>query len=211
MRTGVAAKLFAACLGCSLVDLAVLDFVVGPEALRDDPTAIDTQSHGDVSPRRRPALGVQESGAGSVPTSTLPAPTSTGSETNGNVPARTRTPAAGRRVVARFDSESPIADDAELRALAASMLADPTAEIVLEGHADQRGDPERNRMLSLERAKWAQTRLVELGVSASRIAVVGVGAERPRESGEDDAAVASNRRVEVRWITGTPPAEDGDR
>ncbi len=201
MRSGVAAKLFAACLGCSLVDLVVLDFVVGPDALRDDTTAVATQS---------PALAAPESGAAAVPTSTLPAPTA-GSETDGSVPARTRTPAGGRRVVARFDSESPIADDTELRALAASMLADPTAEIVLEGHADQRGDPERNRMLSLERAKWAQTRLVELGVSASRIAVVGVGAERPRETGEDDAAVASNRRVEVRWITGTPPAEDGDR
>lgn len=210
MRSGVAAKLFAACLGCSLVDLVVLDFVVGPDALRDDPAATDTQSHGDEAQRRRLALEIPESGA-AVPTSTLPSPTSTGSGTNGDVPARTRTPAVGRRVVARFDSESPIADDTELRALAASMLADPTAEIVLEGHTDQRGDPERNRMLSLERAKWAQTRLVELGVSASRIAVVGVGAERPREIGEDDAAVASNRRVEVRWITGTPPAEDGDR
>ena len=209
MRSGVAAKLFAACLGCSLVDLVVLDFVVGPEALRDEPTALVAESRRDEPPRRRATLEVPEARSAAVATSTLPAPTTTGSESNGSVP--TRAPAGGRRVVARFDSESPIADDTDLRALAASMLADPTAEIVLEGHTDQRGDPERNRMLSLERAKWAQARLVELGVSASRIAVVGVGAERPREMGEDDAAVASNRRVEVRWITGTPPAENGDR
>ena len=58
---------------------------------------------------------------------------------------------------------------------------------------------------SLERAKWAQNRLVELGVGASRIAVVGIGAERPRETGDGDAAVASNRRVEVRWILGDSP------
>ena len=204
MRSGVAAKLFAACLGCSLVDLVVLDFVVGPEALRED--AADAQSPGDEPPRRRSLAA--EAGAAAAATSSVAVPARPASETHGGA---TPAPAAGRRVVARFESDSPIADDTELRALAASMLADPTAEIVLEGHADQRGDPERNRMLSLDRAKWAQTRLVELGVSASRIAVVGVGAERPRETAEDDAAIANNRRVEVRWITGTPPADDGDR
>jgi peptidoglycan-associated lipoprotein len=193
MRSGIAAKLFAACLGCSLVDLVVLDFVVGPDALREDVTAADAQGAVAVPP---PDASVQA------------VATATATATTADREATTR-PGSGRRVVARFESDSPIADDTELRALAVSMLADPSAEIVLEGHADQRGDPERNRMLSLERAKWAQTRLVELGVSASRIAVVGVGAERPRET--DDAAIASNRRVEVRWITGAPPADNGDR
>jgi outer membrane protein OmpA-like peptidoglycan-associated protein len=200
MRSGVAAKLFAACLCCSLVDLVALDFVVGPAALRDDVTANDAQTGPTAA----------STDATTSPTSTLtsPTPTPTAPPAAASGEPATR-PASGRRVVARFDSDSPIADDTDLRTLAASMLADPSAEIVLEGHTDQRGDPERNRMLSLERAKWAQTRLVELGVSSSRIAVVGVGAERPRET--DDAAIASNRRVEVRWITGTPPAEIGDR
>jgi peptidoglycan-associated lipoprotein len=199
MRSGVAAKLFAACLGCSLVDLAVLDFVVGPEALREGPTLVAPDAG-------RATESVQDAGVSATATATTTTPTA--ATDGGRAPARA---GSGRRVVARFDSEQPSADDTELRALAAAMIADPTAEIVLEGHSDQRGDPERNRMLSLDRAKWAQTRLVELGVSASRIAVVGVGAERPRETGEDDTAVAANRRVEVRWITGTPPAEDGDR
>lgn len=202
MRSGVAAKLFAACLGCSLIDLVVLDFVVGPAALREDVTMMDAQS---VS---TDAVGDAASAPEAIATANE-ASTAT-AFADGGLEAR---PAAadGRRVVARFDSDQPSTDDTALRALATSMLADPSAEIVLEGHTDQRGDPERNRMLSLERAKWAQNRLVELGVSATRIAVVGVGAERPRETGEDDAAIASNRRVEVRWITGTPPAADGDR
>ena len=212
MRSGVAAKLFVACLGCSLVDLVILDFVVGPEALRDELTTADTQSDGASLPSLRTSStqAFEDAGAARPETvaTTTPSPATSVVEAGREGPTRTAT---GRRVVARFDSEQPSADDTELRALAAAMLADPNAEIVLEGHTDQRGDPERNRMLSLERAKWAQTRLVELGVSASRIAVVGVGAERPRETGEDDAAVAANRRVEVRWITGTPPSEDGDR
>lgn len=197
MRSEVAGKLFAACLCCSVVDLVVLDFVVGPEALRDGATTSDAQGGASAS--------LADGGAAAATVAPVPAPQPAAT----GVPAPTTRPSGGRRVVARFDSDSPSADDTELRALAAAMLADPTAEIVLEGHTDQRGDPERNRMLSLERAKWAQTRLVELGVSASRIAVVGVGAERPRET--DDAAIAENRRVEVRWITGTPPAEIGDR
>lgn len=207
MRSGVAAKLFAACLGCSVVDLVVLDFVVGPAALRDEPMVADGQA---PEPSGRAPLATRDPGDATVGSATGPASPVDASA----APGRRATEggaASVRRVVARFESEQPSADDTELRALAASMLADPSAEIILEGHADQRGDPERNRMLSLERAKWAQARLVELGVSASRIAVVGIGAERPRETGDDDAAVASNRRVEVRWITGTPPSEDGDR
>jgi peptidoglycan-associated lipoprotein len=105
----------------------------------------------------------------------------------------------------------PTANDEDLRALAAEMLADPTSEIMLEGHTDQRGDPVRNRALSLERATWAQAKLVELGVSATRIAVVGLGAERPLYTGDDDAAVASNRRVELRWLSSSPSRENGDR
>jgi peptidoglycan-associated lipoprotein len=91
------------------------------------------------------------------------------------------------------------------------MKADPTTRIVLEGHADQYGDLSHNRTLSLDRAKWAQARLVELGVSAARIEVIAHGAERPIAEGDDDAAVASNRRVEFRWIPRSPAPEDGDR
>ena len=204
MRSGVAAKLFAACLGCSLVDLVVLDFIVGPEALRNDPP----RAAPDGGRTTEAPLDARAAPPAIATTATVSA--AANATDSGREPPRAAA-GSGRRVVARFDSEQPSADDTELRALSAAMLADPTAEIVLEGHSDPRGDPERNRMLSLERAKWAQTRLVELGVSASRIAVVGVGAERPRETGEDDTAGAANRRVEVRWITGTPPSEDGDR
>lgn len=207
MRSAVAGKLFAACLFCSVFDLVLVDIVVGPAALRPP----DADAGALVVPTAI-AMAITDAEATSAPSAasidSAPARPSSPSP-----PAQPLSPPqrSGRRVVARFDSDQPSADDTELRKLAAAMLADPSAEIVLEGHTDQRGDPERNRMLSLERAKWAQNRLVELGVGASRIAVVGIGAERPRETGDGDAAIASNRRVEVRWISGTPPAEDGDR
>jgi len=80
---------------------------------------------------------------------------------------------------------------------------------VLEGHADRNGDRAYNRTLSLERARWAQARLVELGVPAERVEVIAHGADRPLTDSAVDAAVASNRRVEARWLPSA--ADDGDR
>jgi len=112
-------------------------------------------------------------------------------------------------VVARFDIDQPNASWDDLAFLAASMKADPRRRVVLEGHADRKGDRVYNRTLSFERARWAQGRLVELGVDARRIEVIAHGADRPLSDGPDDAAVASNRRVEARWLPSAP--DDGDR
>lgn len=193
---GTARYVFYGCLAASVVDLILVDFAVGPLALRTEPAS------GLVAEPPSP-LPIVTPAAESNPAASAPraAPTD----------AALAAPSAKHPspwVVARFDSEQLVARDNDLPALAAALRADPGAEIVLEGHADQRGEPARNRALSVERATWAQSRLVELGVSATRIAVVGIGAERPAAQGEDDAAVASNRRVEVRWLTGSPSRED---
>jgi hypothetical protein len=193
MISGTSARyVFAACLCASVVDLVVVDLVLGPLALAAEPVPIAAPTTPTPTP---------------IPTPTptpVPAPTV--------LPASVARPArAHSRVVARFESDQPVGTDEELRAVATAMIADPTAEIVLEGHTDQRGDPDKNQTLSVERATWARNRLVELGVSASRIAVVGLGSERPLDKGDDDAAIANNRRVEVRWLSGSPSAEAGDR
>ena len=211
MISGTAAKyVFAACLSASVVDLVVVDFVLGPLAL--GPEAPPTSA---AIAAATEAGGAGTAAATGLPTMTataLPTATATATDaTDATDAGRPRTVRARTRVVARFDSDQPIGSDDELRALATAMIADPYAEIVLEGHTDQRGDPDRNQSLSVERATWARNRLVELGVSASRIAVVGLGSERPLDKGDDDAAIANNRRVEVRWLTGSPSAEEGDR
>jgi peptidoglycan-associated lipoprotein len=202
MISGVAARyVFAACLAASVVDLLIVDFVIGPMAFE----------RGSDAAAATAALPLDAAGGAAQAEPTGTAVALDPSDAGAGAGAEPRAPRPRSRVVARFDSDQQAANDDELRALAAAMLADPTAEIVLEGHTDQRGDPEKNRLLSLERATWAQSRLVDAGVSASRIAVVGIGAERPLEHGDDDAAVASNRRVEVRWISGAPSRDDGDR
>jgi OOP family OmpA-OmpF porin len=102
--------------------------------------------------------------------------------------------------VARFDTEAKEpADLSGVRALAAAMIEDHSAVVVLEGHTDTRGNEDYNQKISLARAEWVKSRLVELGVSAERIQTVGLGATRPLRSDNIDAQ-AINRRVEVRWL-----------
>ena len=212
MIRGLAAKyLFAACLSASVVDLVIADFVLGPLALQPpSPPGMASPTPSTPPPPDRAEVAAAPRVA---------APTATATAVVSATPSATTLPTTRprSRVVARFDSDQQAANEDDLRALAKAMIADPSAEIVLEGHTDQRGDAARNRTLSLDRATWAKGRLVELGVNPSRIAVVGLGAERPLGTGDDDASIASNRRVEVRWLSGSPmppPAPsstDGDR
>jgi peptidoglycan-associated lipoprotein len=211
MRGAHAARyLFAACLCASTVDLIVVDGVVGPMALRGEPSS-PTESAASVaagSAATAPAQRLAMNGtAGASATSGTEAASSPATATA----TATARPPLAPRVVARFESDQPVATWEDLRPLAAEMKADPQARIVLEGHADPYGDPAHNRTLSLDRAKWAQARLVELGVSAARLEVIAHGAERPLDEGGDDAAVASNRRVEFRWLPSSPSREDRGR
>jgi outer membrane protein OmpA-like peptidoglycan-associated protein len=76
-------------------------------------------------------------------------------------------------------------------------LAGPTSEIVLEGHADYRGDESLNKTLSKDRAITVQKQLVHLGIERSRIRVGYVG---------EDAATGElwrDRRVDIQITGGT--------
>jgi OOP family OmpA-OmpF porin len=112
------------------------------------------------------------------------------------IPAPARVPT----IVARFDSASKEpSDQSAIRTLATAMIEDHDVMIVLEGHSDTRGGEDYNHTISLERANWVKSRLVELGVSPDRIETVGLGATRPLRSDNPDAP-SVNRRVEVRWL-----------
>ena len=68
-------------------------------------------------------------------------------------------------------------------------------DIVIGGHADNRGTREYNLALSERRAQSVRDYMVGLGVSADRITVVPYGKERPAVTGNNDAAWAENRRA----------------
>lgn len=94
----------------------------------------------------------------------------------------------------------------EARALLDAKLpllrANANIRIRIAGHADERGSDEYNVALSQRRAAAAKKYLVDQGIPADRIDVVGFGEERPAAMGSDETAWAKNRRDEFEIIVG---------
>lgn len=94
-------------------------------------------------------------------------------------------------------------DSAELSAEARSTLEEnsrwfrrfPDAQIVLEGHCDERGTEEYNLALGESRARTTREYLVQLGINPARLEPVSFGEERPFVKGSNEAAWAKNRRT----------------
>ncbi len=74
----------------------------------------------------------------------------------------------------------------------------PDLKLSIDGHTDNEGTPERNKLLSERRANSVLTFLVSRGVSSSRIIAKGFGQDSPIDSNETEAGRAKNRRVELR-------------
>ena len=66
--------------------------------------------------------------------------------------------------------------------------------VVLEGHADERGTREYNLALGERIAHAAKDYLMTYGISANRISVISYGKERPVDSGSNPLAWSKNRR-----------------
>lgn len=77
------------------------------------------------------------------------------------------------------------------------LLANPTAKVRLEGHADERGTTEYNIALGERRANAVQSALTAQGVAPAQMSVISYGEERPVATGSDEAAYAQNRRVQI--------------
>jgi len=75
------------------------------------------------------------------------------------------------------------------------MKANPTTEIQIEGHCDERGSVEYNLALGERRANAVREYLTRLGVDASKLSVISYGKERLADPGHDEAAWAQDRRA----------------
>ena len=81
-----------------------------------------------------------------------------------------------------------------LRAQAAWLRKNSDINVVLEGHADERGTREYNLALGERRANSAKDYLMTYGISSDRISVLSYGKERPIDSGSTPLAWSKNRR-----------------
>jgi peptidoglycan-associated lipoprotein len=75
-----------------------------------------------------------------------------------------------------------------------ALLNSPNAELLIEGHCDERGTVEYNLALGQRRANSARDYLISLGMSAAKLSTVSYGEEKPLDPGQNEQAWARNRR-----------------
>jgi peptidoglycan-associated lipoprotein len=80
---------------------------------------------------------------------------------------------------------------------ARSIKADRLRKVAIEGHTDERGGREYNLALGQKRAEAVRSALVLLGLSDSQLEAVSFGKEKPAVQGDDENAMAKNRRAEI--------------
>lgn len=81
-------------------------------------------------------------------------------------------------------------------AVASYLKANAGADLLIEGHCDERGTDGYNLGLGERRALALREALVGAGIAASRIQTVSYGEARPVEPGHNEAAWSKNRRGE---------------
>ncbi len=73
----------------------------------------------------------------------------------------------------------------------------PSRNVILEGHADERGSREYNIALGEQRAKSIARMMKMQGVNSRQLEIVSYGEEKPDSDGMDETSWQLNRRVEV--------------
>jgi peptidoglycan-associated lipoprotein len=71
----------------------------------------------------------------------------------------------------------------------------PDANVVIEGHCDERGTNAYNISLGERRAESAKAFLENLGISGMRMTTISYGEEKPVDMGHNEEAWAKNRRA----------------
>ena len=70
-------------------------------------------------------------------------------------------------------------------------------QISIYGHTDESGEEDYNQKLSERRALSVARYLIDGGVAAERIVIIGYGETRPSTSSETVVGRARNRRIEL--------------
>ncbi|MFG1489877.1 peptidoglycan-associated lipoprotein Pal, partial [Oceanospirillum sp. HFRX-1_2] len=99
-----------------------------------------------------------------------------------------------------FDTSVIREDSREILDLHVAYLRlNPSQNVVLEGHADERGTREYNNALGERRGNAVKDYFMVQGVNADQIEVISYGEEKPAVIGHNNAAWSKNRRVEIKY------------
>ncbi len=94
---------------------------------------------------------------------------------------------------------SELTEDAKhrLHNTAMTLASNPTTYARIEGHTDSQGNASYNEKLSFDRANTVKAYLIDQGVKADHLEVIGYGEARPMASNDTEAGRRLNRRVEI--------------
>ncbi|MBV6428836.1 MAG: hypothetical protein KIPDCIKN_03373 [Haliscomenobacter sp.] len=84
-----------------------------------------------------------------------------------------------------------------LRSVAAALNQEPDMDIIVEGHTDNTGSPDRNWELSTARALAVCKELIAQGIDPQRLTAAGRGAYAPVASNNTKEGQSQNRRTEI--------------
>jgi len=102
----------------------------------------------------------------------------------------------GDRVLFETDSSVVNSEGQSVLAAQAEWLKKNTGtNVLIEGHADERGTREYNLALGERRATAVKNYLQSIGVASNRITTTSFGKERPAVTGNNDSAWSQNRRA----------------
>ncbi|MDR1372603.1 MAG: OmpA family protein [Dysgonamonadaceae bacterium] len=96
---------------------------------------------------------------------------------------------SGKAVIKK--TSYPILDD-----IVKVMAENPDYNLTVSGHTDNVGKPDKNEVLSENRAQSVKDYLVQHGIEDKRIIPLGFGDSRPVEDNKTPSGRAKNRRVD---------------
>ena len=79
------------------------------------------------------------------------------------------------------------------------MLANSSAQVILQGNTDERGTREYNLSLGQRRSVAVKKSLNLLGVQDKQIETVSFGEEKAAQNCADEACFQGNRRVDIAY------------
>jgi peptidoglycan-associated lipoprotein len=145
----------------------------------------------EAAPVAAPQSQAQPQARGTTPQ----APQARAQQPAGRVAAKTDSGDLKKSVYYEFDGYDVKPEYRTLVEQHARHLRDnPSAKIVVEGNADERGSREYNVALGQKRAESVMKMMVVLGARANQIEAVSYGEEKPRLTGHEESAWAENRR-----------------
>ena len=95
-------------------------------------------------------------------------------------------------------AEIPEEDGPLLAKIVQTVQSLPGSLLVIEGHTDSQGTPEKNQPLSEQRAAAIRDYLLQYaGVAPGKVTILGYGASRPVATNDTEEGRALNRRIEI--------------